>query len=269
MSASERGRIVVEFNTKYLDAHNREVMDQHYKSRHVCSVQNFELETLALAGVWLDVKKRYAQVLLWKDGRTYDPSETLPMKAKGLELIKASYPKQAREALKRLVRQLIEDDDEQFMIHKLNATMQAEKKAYYEADIDDICGSVKVNNYKKYIICDNDPMGLHVSDKCPYNARALGNYNRLRQVHKLSGDPIYGGKLKWFVYRPSGIVKKNNLDYFAYPMKNYPKWADKYAPIAKDAMFQKQLLDPFNRIIEAIGLGSLKLDGAVQMNMLF
>ena len=269
MSAAERGRIVVEFNTKYLDAHNREIMDEHYKGRFVKSVQNFELETLALAGVWLDVKKRYAQVLLWKDGRTYDPSEVLPMKAKGLELIKASYPKQAREALKRLVRQLLEDDDEQYLIHKLNASMQAEKRAYYEADIDDICGSVKVNNYHKYITCDNDPMGLHVSDKCPYNARALGNYNRLRQVNKLPGDPIYGGKLKWFVYRPSGIVKKNNLDYFAYPMKNYPKWADKYAPIAKDAMFQKQLLDPFNRIIEAIGIGNLKLDGAVQMNMLF
>jgi hypothetical protein len=70
MSAAEKGRIIVEFNTKYLDAHNREVMDAHYKSRHVDSVQNFELETLALSGVWLNVKKRYAQVLLWKDGKT-------------------------------------------------------------------------------------------------------------------------------------------------------------------------------------------------------
>lgn len=270
MTPAERGRIVVEFNTKYLDAHNREVMAKHYEARHVKSVQNFELETLALAGVWLDVKKRYAQVLLWKDGKTYNPEkESLPMKAKGLELIKASYPKQAREGLKRLVRQLLEDEEEDYMIHKLNATMQAEKQAYFKADIDDICGSVKVNNYNKYIINDNDPVRLHVADKCPYNARALGNYNRIRKAHNLPGDPIYGGKLKWYVYYPLGTVKNGNTEYFAYPMKNYPKWADKYAPIAKDVMFQKQMLDPFNRIIEAIGLGTLKLDGSIQMSMLF
>ena len=55
----------------YLDEHNREFMKQYYASRHVDSVQNFELETVALSGAWLDVKKRYAQVLLWKDGKTY------------------------------------------------------------------------------------------------------------------------------------------------------------------------------------------------------
>ena len=52
-------------------------------------------------------------------------------------------------------------------------------------------------------------------------------------------------------------------------MKNYPKWADKYAPIAKDIMFQKQMLDPFNRIIESIGIGTLSLDGYVDVMTLF
>lgn len=268
MTPSERGKIVVDFNTGFLDAHNREIMDKHYTSRFVHSVQNFELETLALAGVWLDVKKRYAQVLLWKDGRTYDPSETLPMKAKGLELIKASYPKQAREGLKRIVRQLLEEDDEKNLIHKLNRTMQLEKQAYYTADIDDICGSIKVNNYNKYIISDDDPLRLHVAAKCPYNAKALGNYNRIRKAYNLPGDPIYGGKLKWYVYRPK-TTRRDAIEYFAYPMKNYPKWADKYAPIAKDIMFQKQMLDPFNRIIESIGIGTLNLDGYVEMMTLF
>ena len=110
MTPEEKGKIVVEFNTKYLDSHNRDVMDAHYKSRNVNSVQNFELETLALSGVWLNVKKRYAQVLLWKDGKTYSIEDGLPIKAKGLELIKASYPKQSREGLNRLVSFLLEDD---------------------------------------------------------------------------------------------------------------------------------------------------------------
>lgn len=268
MTPEERGRIVVEFNTKYLDAHNREYMAEHYRKRHVNSVQNFELETLALSGVWLDVKKRYAQVLLWKDGKTYSVEDGLPMKAKGLELIKASYPKQTREGLQRLVRYLLEDDDDdKYLLHRLNMKMQEEKRLYFTADIDDICASMKVNNYNQYIINDSSKAGLMVAAKCPPNVRAAGNYNRIRQVYNLPGDPIYGGKVKYFVYYPMGTIKKGNVEYFAYQAKHYPKWADKYAPIAKDIMFQKFTLDPFNRIIEAIGVGTLNLDGSIHLGM--
>lgn len=268
MTPEERGRIIVEFNTKYLDAHNREYMNEHYRRRHVNSVQNFELETLALSGVWLDVKKRYAQVLLWKDGKTYSVEDGLPMKAKGLELIKASYPKQTREGLQRLVRYLLEDDDDdQYLLHRLNIKMQEEKRLYFNADIDDICASMKVNNYNQYIINDSSKTGLVVAAKCPPNVKAAGNYNRIRQVYNLPGDPIYGGKVKYYEYYPHGTVKRGNTEYFAYQAKHYPKWADKYAPIAKDVMFQKFTLDPFNRIIEAIGVGTLNLDGSIQLGM--
>ena len=268
MTPEERGRIIVEFNTKYLDAHNREYMNEHYRRRHVNSVQNFELETLALSGVWLDVKKRYAQVLLWKDGKTYSVEDGLPMKAKGLELIKASYPKQTREGLQRLVRYLLEDDDDDnYLLHRLNIKMQEEKRLYFNADIDDICASMKVNNYNQYIINDSSKAGLIVAAKCPPNVKAAGNYNRIRQVYNLPGDPIYGGKVKYYEYYPHGTVKRGNTEYFAYQAKHYPKWADKYAPIAKDVMFQKFTLDPFNRIIEAIGIGTLNLDGSIQLGM--
>ena len=271
LSISEQAKIVVDFNTKFLDAHNRDFMNEHYKSRFVESVQNFELETLALSGVWLDVKKRYAQVLLWKDGKTYDPSKELPMKAKGLELIKASYPKQAREGLQRLVRYLLEDtEDDGFLLHRLNAKMQYEKQLYYNANIDDICASMKINNYNTYILSDTHPLSLQVAAKCPANVRAAGNYNRLRQIHRLDGDPIYSGKVKYYVYYPNGVggtYKKKDVDYFAYQATKYPKWADKYAPIAKGEMFQKFMLDPFNRIIESIGLGTLNIDGSVCMTL--
>lgn len=264
MSPEDKGRIVVEFNTKYLDAHNREIMNEHYKERNVKSVQNFELETLALSGVWLDVKKRYAQVLLWKDGKTYSIEDGLPMKAKGLELIKSSYPKQSREALNRLVRYLLEDDKEdEYLIHRLNAKMQEEKKKYFEADIDDISASMKVNKYNEYIIDDNNKSGLLYQKGCPSNVKAAGNYNRIRQIYNLPGNPIYGGKLKYYEYKAG----HKRTEYFAYQAKAYPKWADKYAPIAKDIMFEKFTLSPFNRIIEAIKLGTLNLDGSVQLGL--
>ena len=89
LSLEKKTQIIVDLNTGHLDAHNREYMDEYYKTRHAKSVQNFELETVALSGVWLDVKKRYAQILLWKDGKTYDV-DNLPMKIKGLEMVKSS-----------------------------------------------------------------------------------------------------------------------------------------------------------------------------------
>jgi hypothetical protein len=129
---------------------------------------------------------------------------------------------------------------------------------------------MKVNGYKNYMICDHDPNGLVVKAKCPANVRAAGNYNRIRQLYKLPGDPINGGKVKYYVYMPNGATKKkvkDNYDYFAYQAKHYPKWAEQYAPPAKGAMFQKFTMDPFNRIIEAIGVGTLNLDGSIQMSM--
>lgn len=268
MSMQDKLKVIVDLNTGFLDDHNRQYMNEYYASRHVDSVQNFELETVALSGVWLDVKKRYAQILLWKDGKTFD-IDSLPMKIKGLEMVKSSYPKQARESLKRIVRYMLESDSDNYMLQRLNMKMIEERKKFDEADIEDICGNVGVQNYTKYIVSDTDPMGLQVAPKTPYNVRALGNYNWIRNVHNLPGDPLYGGKVKWYCYYPGGTKanKKSQPEYFAFQSRNYPKWADKYAPVSRADMFERTILDPFNRIIEAVGIGTLNLDGSIQMGL--
>ena len=266
MSIEDKTKIIVDINTGFLDQHNREFMRDYYKSRFVDSVQNFELETVALSGCWLDVKKRYAQILLWKDGKTFD-IDNLPMKIKGLEMIKSSVPKQAREGLKRLMRYLLEDRGEGYLLQRLNIEMQKERTLFDNADLEDICGNVGVQNYTKYVESDTDPSGLKVAPKCPYNVRALGNYNWIRNVNKLGGDPLYGGKMKWYIYQPKGSSKKEHQTYFAFQSRNYPEWANEYAPVCRASMFQQFMLDPFNRVLEAIGIGELKLDGSVQMSL--
>lgn len=266
MSLEDKTKIIVDLNTGFLDQHNREFMSEYYATRHVESVQNFELETVALSGVWLDVKKRYAQILLWKDGKTYD-LDNLPLKIKGLEMIKSSVPKQAREGLKRLIRFLLEDKNGDFLLQRLNLEMQKERNLFDQADLEDICGNVGVQNYTKYIESDTDPNGLKVAPKCPYNVRALGNYNWIRNKYRLPGDPLYGGKMKWYIYQPIGSTGAKQQTYFAFQSKNCPEWASTYAPVCKAAMFQQFMLDPFNRILTAIGIGELKLDGSIQMSL--
>ena len=169
-------KLLVKFNTEFMDGHNRDFMEEYYKQRFVESIHNFELETVALSGVWLDVKKRYAQILLWKDGKYYD-TDNLPMKVKGLEIIKSSVPTQARGGLKRMVRYLLEDDNDDFLIQRLNIKMQDELRKWEMADLEDVCGNMKVNNYTKYVLDDNNPLALKVAPKCPANVKALGNYN--------------------------------------------------------------------------------------------
>jgi hypothetical protein len=268
LSMEKKLSIIVDLNTGYLDEHNREFMKEYYKTRHVDSVQNFELETVALSGVWLDVKKRYAQILLWKDGKTYD-IDSLPMKIKGLEMVKSSYPKAAREGLKRMVRYLLEDKSDSYLLQRLNMKMMEEKGKFFQAELEDICGNVGVQGYTKYIVDDTDPMGLKVAPKTPYNVRALGNYNWIRNVNNLPGDPLYGGKMKWYCYYPGGQKhkKKEDPEYFAFQSRNYPKWAEQYAPVCKEEMFKRMVLDPFNRIMSAIGIGELSSDGSIQIQM--
>lgn len=264
MSLDEKCNILVNLNTQFLDKYNQDFIKKYYESRHAHSIHEFELETICLSGVWLDVKKRYAQILLWKDGKFFDQDD-LPLKVKGLEIVKSSYPKQSREALKRLVRYFLEDTSGEYIIQRLNVKMQAELKLWLTADIEDICGSVGVQNYTKYIIDDTSKFGLEVAPKCPAHVRALGNYNRIRNAYNLPGDPIYGGKVKWYICSKS--MDKDDRDYFAFTAKNYPKWADQYAPPNRKAMFQQMVLDPFNRILEAIGLQKLNIDGSISLRL--
>ena len=264
MSLEDKARIIVDLNLNVVDKHNEEFISEYYKSRHAKSVHKFEMETLSQAGCWLDVKKRYAQILLWKDGKYYD-TDDLPLKIKGLEMVKASIPKAARESLKRLVRYLLEDEDDSYLIQRLNIKMQEEKQKFYNASIEDMSANIKVNNYTKYIIDDSGNEPLKFALSTPFNCKALGNYNWIRNHYKLPGEPIYGGKLKVYQYYPNNNVK--NPEYFAFTSMDYPKWAPKYAPVAKNLMFQQYVIDPFNRILNAIGLKQLNADGSIQMDL--
>lgn len=265
MSLERKAHIIVDLNLKFMDQHNKEFMDAYYESRHVKSVQKFELETLG-HGCWLDVKKRYAQILFWKDGKYFD-TDNLKMKVKGLEIVKSSYPKCARDILKKITRYYLEENDNNFMIQKLNMKMQELKDIYMKAPIEDICGNINVNNYTKYILNDDGKSGLEVAPKCPATVRALGNYNYIRNKYGLPGEPIYGGKMKVYMYYPKGAGQKTEPSYFAFRSMDYPTWADQYAPVSREKMFQQYVLDPFNRIIESAGIGELRNDGSIELNL--
>lgn len=267
MSMREKTEIIVGINEYFLNDYNNDYISNLYTQRHAKSVHEFELETVASSGIWLNVKKRYSELLSWKDGRYYD-EDALGEKTKGLEIVKSSYPSLAREQLRGLVQFVIayEGDD---IIHRLNMKVQDCLRIWMsEENPDNICPTKNVNNYSKYILNDNTTTGYpEVAARCPFQVRALGTYNNLRQKYGLEGDPIYGGRLRYYYIFDKTLTKGSVQNVFAYQSNRYPTWAAEYAPIDKKFMFQQNVLDPLNRILEAIGEHTLNIDGAIQLSL--
>lgn len=274
MSIAQKRDVIVGINTQFLDGHNREFIAQYYNKRFGKSVHNFELETLNRAGVWGDVKKRYAQILLWKDGKFFDIDD-LKLKVKGLEVVKSSFPKRSREMLGELFTFMLKNAGDQYLIQKINQEAMRLKREWMSADVETISGSVKVNNYMKYINDDTkdviiyntfDPKTGDSIRSVPWNVRALATYNRIRNYNKLPGEPIYGGLVKWYIIKENK-TKDAIVNYFAYQASELPKWSQQYAPIDRMAMFQQTVLDPINRILESNKMPLLNLDGSLQISL--
>lgn len=272
LSITEKARILVDLNEKFLNQHNKQVMIDYYKTRNIRNpetdmIHEFELETIAYSEIRLDVKKRYSQMLIFKDGKMFD-EDHMKAKTKGLEMIKSSFPAPARKILKGLVETLLLTEDEN-LIHILNKEMQQGKISWFNDDLQNIVPSITCNNYDKYIKSDDGPYGYEFEKGAPFQIKGLAYYNWLRQHYNLPGDPVYGGKLKYYIVKQYN-KRKNDPDLiFTYPPDNYPAWAEEKAPIDKLAMFNKYVLDPMNRILSAIKMPELSASGMLSAPSLF
>lgn len=263
MNVKQKLDIVLGINLKYLDDHNCEYIKNLYAERNGDSFHKFELETVAKSGVWLNVKKRYGQMLLWKDGKFFD-EDNLPIKVKGLEVVKASYPTLARNIIKEFLKFLLEYEGS-YLSQELALLNQKYIKEYENAFLEDICINTRVNKYSAHVRDDKDPNGIKFNSKASYNSKALALYNWLNNVNKFGSEPLYGGKVK--CYTVVGSSEKSGDIYFAFESMKYPEWANTYAPIDRMRMYDKYVLNPFNRILSAIGMPVLRLDGSIQLTM--
>ena len=256
----EKCKFCVEFADKFMNNYFAKILDEYFTPRHVKNRHFFELETVAKTGIWIGIKKRYAQALLWKDGRYYDEPK---MKVKGLEVIKGSYPSFSRKILKDLTMTLLTENihDSDF-IHKFNAKVMDWKDKFMKQDPDLITEAISVSNYWKGVESDDDPSGVKILKGAPYNVKALALYNWMINAKKKPGDTVYNGKVRCYLVQKTNA--KSEDTYFAYPTGGFPSWAP---PIDHNAMYTKTVLEPINRIITKIGLPELTIDGAIQVDL--
>ena len=259
-TARQKCEFCVKFAEGYMNDYFFSILDNYFTPRHVKNRHFFELETVSMGGIWLNVKKRYAQALMWKDGRFYDEPK---MKVKGLEVIKGSYPGFSRMALTELVMFLLVNDiHEKEFIHKLNKKVMQYYDQFQRQDIDNICENIKVNNYWKGIESDSDPAGLKTKLGATFNTKALGLYNWYINTRHYKDDHIYGGKVKCYITKKQSY--KSDDVFFAYSAGKHPFWAPEpdYA-----AMFTKTVIEPINRIITVIGLPALNIEGFIEVDL--
>lgn len=209
---------------------------------------SFELESIAKNAIWL-AKKKYMQNLVWTDPDIHY-EELTRIKSKGFEIIQSSTPLFAREKLKDILKYIFSVDDVQ--ISELVKILKQMKKEFKLANIEQLTLNLRINNYSKYILSDSKDKTFEIDKGCPMHLRGAGYHNYLlnnskfKNKYQLISD---GEKIKMY------ISKDKSCDVFAFKSGEFPY---EFAPeIDYEAQFERCIIDPINRVLDAIGLQTL------------
>lgn len=209
--------------------------------------QDFELETISKNGIFLG-KKKYVLNLAW-GAPNKDPYPDLSkIKPTGIEIVQGGTPPFAREKLTMILTHFFKTG-RSFDIREFVKMLRDIKEQFKLQEPDAISIGVGVNNIEKFII--NDTTNFEYGKGCPMHVRASGYHNYILNNSKY--------KAKYSLIRSSDKIKyyfvdiknerENNV--FGYLNGSYPY--EFAPPISYDAQFNRVILDPINRFIEAMG----------------
>lgn len=215
---------------------------EYAKKFNTIDLQNLALEKISYSALMM-AKKKYVLDLAWKDpGVEYKPQEKIA--STGVEIVQSSTPKFARKVLKELTKYIFEHGK------ALNYSDAVKKLKEYKQQFilqnpDDISKSMSIGEYEKY--CLEDKKQITLAEKCPINVRAAAVYNHKLQSSKWKGKYNLiktGDKIKFYYC-------KSDEQIFGFLPGNYPH---EFAPeVDYDLQFEKAIVEPFNRFIEALG----------------
>lgn len=251
---------ILKFNQEYLDKQNCDWIDEIYNPRHAHSIHKFELETVSEATICLK-KKKYLKAMSYSKGKWFNPSK---MTGVGIELIKTTSPKLAKEIITDMTKSLMYESgsmDKNAYIFYFNDKMAEWKRKWWKANIEDVSQSINVGKYKQYVIDDQDT--LEFEKRAPVSVKCAGRFNYL--AHKNGEDfkrIVQGNKIKYYNIRLS--PKKGDTDYFGYPAGEIPVWAPK---IDMQTQWEKNVVDPINRFLEVMDMPMLNQNGQIQLGL--
>jgi DNA polymerase elongation subunit (family B) len=253
---SEKDFISKLYNLRLKDYISK-VMEKYAVSFGTANFLNFELESIARNAIWL-AKKKYIQNIHWTDP-DISFEDLTKVKVKGFDSIQSSTPLFARKKLTEALKMIFAKDNLQ--MSEMVKFLGDVKKEFKLAPIEDICFNVRISGYEKYIV--DDQKTFEIALKCPVTCRSSGFHNyllnnsKVRDKYQLISN---GEKIKLY----QAVHPTSNV--FAFIAGSYPY---EYAPpIDYEAQFEKCMIDPLNRVFEAIGMQTLNRN-LIYANSLF
>jgi DNA polymerase elongation subunit (family B) len=237
--------LILAINEQRLTGYLKQCFDVYSKKWGTDNYQDFEMETLAINGIFLG-KKKYVTNIVYSDGVHSDPLSSI--KTTGVEMVKGGTPSFVREKLIYLTK-FIFSKGNSFSLREFVQELKSIKKDFKAQEPENISVAVNVNNYEKFIL--NDTTDLEVAKGCPIHVRACAYHNFLLNSTKYKDKyPLLksGEKVRFYFVKTKNI-NENNV--FAYAQGTYPY--EFAPPIDYDQQFTKTILDPINRFIEVMG----------------
>lgn len=221
--------------------------DIYSKKWNTENYQDFELESLSYSGIFLG-KKKYVLHIAWQDPNKDLFPRLSKIKSTGIELAQGGTAPFAREKLTFLLRHIFEQG-KNFDIREFVKILKEIKNEFKVQSPDQISVGTAVNNLEKFIVNDTDK--FEVAKGCPMHVRAAGYHNYLlnKSKYKAKYSLIRSSeKIKYYYVKVKNEQENNVFGYLngSYPYELAP-------PVDFDEQFNRVILDPINRFIEAMG----------------
>lgn len=207
---------------------------------------SFDMESVAKSAIWL-AKKKYIQNLVWTDPNIHYDDLT-NIKTKGWQTIQASTPTTSRDILNAALLLIFSNDV--VRMDDIVKFLKEQKQVFKLADIEDICLNLRMNNYEKYVLDDTNQFELGKGAGPNVKGAGFHNYMLNNSNHKNKYELLTSGERLKIYY-----TDDTRCEVFAYSAGNYPY---EFAPnFDYETQFEKTVIDPLNKVLEAIGLQTL------------
>lgn len=240
---------ILKIYREFLESYLNKCHDIYASNCGTVNYQNFELEKISDAGVWL-AKKKYVYNTIWKDPGI-DVETLTDITAKGVEIVQSSSSKFVRDTLKNLLKYIFVKK-RNFNVVEFAGILKKYKDEYRLKNLEDIAASSAVGDYEKYVLMDREKLVLEKA--CPIHVRAaaLYNYKLNNSKYKKKYQPIRSGEKVKYYHVKTNVEEENVFGFIpgAFPVEFAP-------PIDYDVQFSKNIIQPINRFVEAMGFPSI------------
>lgn len=248
-------KLCVAIDTHRLSQYFDAVFEKYGKLFNTKNRLKFKLENLSEYGIWLK-KKNYAIKVAYDPNPGYDltPKEKRYLIIKGLEPVKGSYPDWARKKLVELTEYVMEVGKVLDLERDLVSKLEEIKKEFLTLTIDDVAFNFKIRIYNKYVQSE-EPLVLRKGISIYPRAASYFNHLLLKTGLNKKYTPLReGDKIKFYYCAEN----EYEFDVFAYSPENFP--VEVAPPMNWDAQFFTLIVEPVNRLLEAMKINSLDIN---------